>query len=114
MLPPEAAPSEQPSSVNQPGLATNAGGAAGALASWAFASVSRKLASGEVGEPVAQPSGTASPVPTVATQQAEGVSLEHAPPVANGSAAQQEQKRGPEDWGGDLMDVNDDTGDWSE
>lgn len=39
----------QAASENQPGLATNAAGAAGALAGWAFASVSKKVRVSELG-----------------------------------------------------------------
>ncbi|WAQ86687.1 hypothetical protein PtA15_7A415 [Puccinia triticina] len=115
-------------SSSQPGMAMNATGAAGALASWAFSSVSRKLTSSELASPDpkvpgASPSGNSGtpnsssshaqlPVPPTNMARADSFGLVNAFTLGNerppkGSEAPQA------DWGGDLMNVEADADDWS-
>ncbi|KAM0792352.1 hypothetical protein ACM66B_005032 [Microbotryomycetes sp. NB124-2] len=110
----------QAASQTQPGLATNAAGAAGALAGWAFASVSKKLSSAELQAPIERRPSTpghtpaATPNPngfagaTSASTTAPATPSLQVPGGFGGPASE------TEDWGGDLMDVNDDEGDWDE
>ncbi|SCV69517.1 BQ2448_2537 [Microbotryum intermedium] len=122
--------------ATQPGLATNAAGAAGALAGWAFASVSKKLSSAEAAAPMqAGPSIPASApiLPTTSPPKpaAGGESNGHASrpsvhrPFQSSSLSQPEGfdgeeeedddgNVGPEDWGQDLMDVHADDDDWDQ
>lgn len=130
--PPSAA--VQAVSLNQPGLALNAAGAAGALAGWAFASVSKKLSAAELqapidrANPISSPSSPQPPnVPVLNGNGFNGARPNHvhhleAPnlqrsasessSIPGGFELSEEDER--EDWGGDLMDVNDDEGDWDE
>ncbi|KNZ58503.1 uncharacterized protein VP01_191g17 [Puccinia sorghi] len=115
-------------SSSQPGMALNAAGAAGALASWAFSSVSRKLTSSEL---------AASPDPKIASGSASGQCgtlnstsspLAVVPPTSsmargdssglvNAFTQQQQQgdKSGEASWvvEGELMNVEADSDDWS-
>ncbi|GAA5875530.1 hypothetical protein JCM1840_005996 [Sporobolomyces johnsonii] len=103
----------QAASQTQPGLATNAAGAAGALAGWAFASVSKKLSSAELSAPIERQNSNPLPLSAPATPN---LALSPAPSAASlpGGFANEEEAAAAEDWGGDLMDVNGDAGDWSE
>ncbi|KAK4704408.1 SCY1-like protein 1, partial [Phenoliferia sp. Uapishka_3] len=120
----------QTTSQNQPGLATNTAGAAGALAGWAFASVTKKLSAAELeapinrGSPQLNGNGTAAlphPAhlephnPRVQRAASEGDMSRLSSPTSSfpGSFGGGEDEE-TEDWGGDLMDVNDDEGDWNE
>ncbi|KAH9813027.1 hypothetical protein DFH28DRAFT_897391 [Melampsora americana] len=125
-------PSISSATASQPGLAMSAAGAAGALAGWAFSSVSRKLTSTEMSTSIidkagpsldtlslsqngVQPSGnhptlnkpslpSRSESSNVATAFSLGSSTNTTgnPPKINAT------------WGdGDLMDVEDDVDDWS-
>ncbi|SCZ96994.1 BZ3500_MvSof-1268-A1-R1_Chr4-2g06919 [Microbotryum saponariae] len=123
--------------ATQPGLATNAAGAAGALAGWAFASVSKKLSSAEAAAHMsAGPSIPASAIlPPVASppKPAGRATNGHGPqssihrPFQSSSLAlpggfdeddeedeDEDGSAGPEDWGQDLMDVNADEDDWDQ
>ncbi|GAA6047618.1 hypothetical protein JCM3770_001591 [Rhodotorula araucariae] len=126
-LPPEAAaqqPALQAASQTQPGLATSATGAAGALAGWAFASVSKKLSSAELAAPIERRDSTPAASPALNGHGAHAavgaparVSTDSATPSLPGgfeSPALGGAPKGTEDWGGDLMDVHDDDGDWDE
>ncbi|GAA5904553.1 hypothetical protein JCM8208_004814 [Rhodotorula glutinis] len=127
-LAPEAAaqqPALQAAAQTQPGLATSATGAAGALAGWAFASVSKKLSTAELAAPIerrdsAPVNGHAAPPGAYGNGQGLApprTSTESATPSSSGgfdSPVVGGAPKGTEDWGGDLMDVNDDDGDWDE
>uniref|UniRef100_A0A0K3CH41 FGENESH: predicted gene_7.86 protein n=1 Tax=Rhodotorula toruloides TaxID=5286 RepID=A0A0K3CH41_RHOTO len=113
-------PALQAASQTQPGLATNAAGAAGALAGWAFASVSKKLSSAEMAAPIERRDSSQSissvnaPATNGATVPASRTSTDSAsasPQVPGGFGG---VAKGTEDWGGDLIDVNDDDADWDE
>ncbi|BGP22651.1 other/SCY1 protein kinase [Rhodotorula toruloides] len=116
----QQSPALQAASQTQPGLATNAAGAAGALAGWAFASVSKKLSSAEMAAPIERRDSSQS-VSSASTSAANGVtvpayrtstdSTSASPQVPGGFGG---VAKGTEDWGGDLMDVNDDDADWDE
>ncbi|BGP37790.1 Nuclear aminoacylation-dependent tRNA export pathway component [Rhodotorula kratochvilovae] len=126
-LPPSAAaeqPALQAAAQTQPALATSATGAAGALAGWAFASVSKKLSSAELAAPIERRDSTPAASPAL---NGHGYGAQHAaqarastdsatPSLPGGfdSPAVGGAPKGTEDWGGDLMDVNDDDGDWDE
>ncbi|GAA6006307.1 hypothetical protein JCM10207_000598 [Rhodosporidiobolus poonsookiae] len=114
--------------ASQPGVATNAAGAAGALAGWAFASVSKKLSSAELAAPIERrdsspsvpPSGAATPIPSNGFAPSAGGGAGRAsidsttstPALPGGFAGG--VARGTEDWGGDLMDVENDDAEWDE
>ncbi|KAA1077660.1 hypothetical protein PGT21_015179 [Puccinia graminis f. sp. tritici] len=114
-------------SSSQPGMAMNATGAAGALASWAFSSVSRKLTSSELASPEpkilgASPSGNSAtsnstsshaqlPVPPTNLARADSFGLVSAFTV--GSEQAPKESGVSQDWGGDLMNVEADADDWS-
>ncbi|KAM0753621.1 hypothetical protein T439DRAFT_377790 [Meredithblackwellia eburnea MCA 4105] len=117
-------------SQNQPGLATNTAGAAGALAGWAFASVSKKLSPADLEAPInrsipspaPQPNGNGRPqhldpgtgrVHRVASEgDLPSVTASPTPSFPGSFGGQDDEET--EDWGGDLMDVNDDEGDWND
>ncbi|GAA6059537.1 hypothetical protein JCM10212_006035 [Sporobolomyces blumeae] len=105
--------SSQPVPAPPVGLATNAAGAAGALAGWAFGSVSKKLSSAELAAPIERRDSTPTlPVPGQATTPSG--STPQSLPGGFAFEAQTENGGAKEDWGGDLMDVNDDAEDWNE
>ncbi|GJN88649.1 hypothetical protein Rhopal_001615-T1 [Rhodotorula paludigena] len=125
VLPPEAAQQPgamQAASQTQPGLATSATGAAGALAGWAFASVSKKISSAELAAPIERRDS----MPTTPALNGSGAAAaarasmdSNAPspaPLPGGfdAPAPGGVAKGTEDWGGDLMDVNDDDAEWDE
>ncbi|BGP53835.1 hypothetical protein JCM8202_005610 [Rhodotorula sphaerocarpa] len=117
-------PALQAAAQTQPGLATNAAGAAGALAGWAFASVSKKLSSAELAAPIERrdetPPVSLPATPDLGTAARPAISADQGAATAahhgrNGpSTAAGGLTKPAEDWGGDLMDVNDDDGDWNE
>ncbi|KAJ8295338.1 putative inactive serine/threonine-protein kinase scy1 [Rhodotorula toruloides] len=116
----QQSPALQAASQTQPGLATNAAGAAGALAGWAFASVSKKLSSAEMAAPIERRDSSQSissvnaPATNGATAPVSRTSIDStsaSPQVPGGFGG---VAKGTEDWGGDLMDVNDDDADWDE
>ncbi|KAK4058806.1 Nuclear aminoacylation-dependent tRNA export pathway component [Microbotryomycetes sp. JL221] len=122
---PSVAAAAQAASQTQPGLATNAAGAAGALAGWAFASVSKKLSSAELQAPIERrpstpgttPVGTPNPNGLANTNVSQTMGTSSSTPVTPSLQVPGGfGSTGPEaeDWGGDLMDVNDDEGDWDE
>ncbi|KNE89963.1 SCY1 protein kinase [Puccinia striiformis f. sp. tritici PST-78] len=118
-------------SSSQPGMAMNATGAAGALASWAFSSVSRKLTSSELNSPDPKvsaglpgglsgtPTSTSSqaqlPVPPTTMARTESFGLVNAFTLGGDRASKgSEPAHTPQaDWGGDLMNVEADADDWS-
>ncbi|KAK4053841.1 Nuclear aminoacylation-dependent tRNA export pathway component [Microbotryomycetes sp. JL201] len=112
-----SSPAAQAASQTQPGLATNAAGAAGALAGWAFASVSKKLSSAELQAPIERRPSTpghtpsATPNPNALSGVASSAPVTPSLQVPGGFSGNASET---EDWGGDLMDVNDDEGDWDE
>ncbi|GAA6029397.1 hypothetical protein JCM8097_003658 [Rhodosporidiobolus ruineniae] len=112
----------QAASQTQPGIATSATGAAGALAGWAFASVSKKLSTAELAAPIERRSSTpvvsGAATPVVNGSSSTGVprsstdsfvTTPSLPGGFDGGVA-----RGTEDWGGDLIDVENDDADWNE
>ncbi|CEQ39872.1 SPOSA6832_01420 [Sporobolomyces salmonicolor] len=123
----------QAASQTQPGLATNAAGAAGALAGWAFASVSKKvcsrfflplllagllahsenvpqLSSAELSAPIERQNSNPLSVSAPTTLNLAASSAPSTAGLPGGFAT--EEAAAAEDWGGDLMDVNADAGDW--
>ncbi|GAA5886151.1 hypothetical protein JCM3774_002997 [Rhodotorula dairenensis] len=115
-------PALQAAAQTQPGLATNAAGAAGALAGWAFASVSKKLSTAELAAPIERqvqsPSASLPVTPGIngdATRSG-GLSIDSNGSGGDGSGsfAAGGLSKPAEDWGGDLMDVHDDDDDWNE
>ncbi|GAA5949077.1 hypothetical protein JCM10213_007084 [Rhodosporidiobolus nylandii] len=109
----------QAASATQPGIATSATGAAGALAGWAFASVSKKLSATELAAPIERrDSGTGATTPVLNGAGANGSGA--TPRVSTDSLGATIPSlpggfdRAPEDWGGDLMDVENDDADWDE
>lgn len=130
--------SEQAARQNQPALATNAAGAAGALAGWAFASVQKTLSAAELKAPIdprASPvppnisggysngNGSINTVQSNSNGRSNGVrapipSIPRPPQVPStrtipgGFGIDTEEEEDQPDWGGDLMDVNDDDDDW--
>ena len=138
-------PALQAAAQTQPGLATNAAGAAGALAGWAFASVSKKvshlrftkdiegkgrplkkhlgnhwqLSSAELAAPIEKqvqsPSASLPVTPGINGESRQGGRLSVDSNGTDGGllGAAGGLSKPAEDWGGDLMDVHDDDGDWS-
>ncbi|GAA5978305.1 hypothetical protein JCM10908_004306 [Rhodotorula pacifica] len=111
-------PALQAAAQTQPGLATNAAGAAGALAGWAFASVSKKLSSAELAAPIERQAPTP-PVSMPVTPDTNGRPRDASLSIDSnghdgGLLGAGGLSKPAEDWGGDLMDVNDDDGDWNE
>lgn len=136
----------QPIVQNLPDVAINASGAAGALASWAFASVSKKVCHALLSHPFLSTNSSfslaklsaaeleapnhlsrSSTVPVVSAGNDSRRQIvsppalntrtfsEGASPAVSMSGSFNLDDEGPvEDWGGDLMDVNDDDGDWGE
>ncbi|GAA5974494.1 hypothetical protein JCM21900_006691 [Sporobolomyces salmonicolor] len=102
----------QAASQTQPGLATNAAGAAGALAGWAFASVSKKLSSAELSAPIERQNSNPLSVSAPTTLNLAASSAPSTAGLPGGFAT--EEAAAAEDWGGDLMDVNADAGDWGD
>lgn len=119
--------------ASAPGLATTAGGAAGALAGWAFTSLGKKVrrTAGHLRSPHPRqlmPGDLQSQIERAPTPQANGST-----PLANGStpvvlrpaigggsasavptvSADSANNSDAGDWGGDLMDANADDDDWS-
>ncbi|GAA5932952.1 COPI-interacting protein CEX1 [Sporobolomyces koalae] len=104
-------------------LATNAAGAAGVLAGWAFGGVGKKLSTAELSQPIERRSSTpALPQTTAPTNSESSMSNGNTlpggfefgePQVAPATTAGQ-SVTAKDDWGPDLMDVNDDTQDWDE
>lgn len=121
-------------SSSQPGIAMSATGAAGALASWAFSSVSRKLTSTEIGsssgpKSFIQPnldnqsntlnsstSQSRSPIPSANLTCMDSTGLANTFAISNDQSQNgvtSIQVGSQIDWGGDLMNVEDDADDWS-
>lgn len=112
-------PALQAAAQTQPGLATNAAGAAGALAGWAFASVSKKLSSAELAAPIEKqvqsPSASLPVTPGINGESRQGrLSVDSNGTDGGLLGAAGGLSKPAEDWGGDLMDVHDDDGDWNE
>ncbi|GAA5972574.1 hypothetical protein JCM8115_000271 [Rhodotorula mucilaginosa] len=112
-------PALQAAAQTQPGLATNAAGAAGALAGWAFASVSKKLSSAELAAPIEKqvqsPSASLPVTPGVNGESRQSrLSVDSNGTDGSSLGAAGGLSKPAEDWGGDLMDVHDDDGDWNE
>ncbi|GAA6019640.1 hypothetical protein JCM11491_002836 [Sporobolomyces phaffii] len=100
------------------GLATNAAGAAGVLAGWAFGGVGKKLSTAELAAPIER-RGSTPTIPT-ASSAAGTPTFPHSGAIPGGFAFEPQtgdaEGAAPAiaDWGGDLMDVNDDAEDWDE
>ncbi|GAA5916832.1 hypothetical protein JCM6882_006367 [Rhodosporidiobolus microsporus] len=108
----------QAAAQTQPAIATSATGAAGALAGWAFASVSKKLSSAELAAPIERRDSTPS-VSGVATPTLNGANGGGGVPRSSTDSATTPSlpggfEKGTEDWGGDLIDVENDDADWNE
>ncbi|CAH7667548.1 SCY1 protein kinase [Phakopsora pachyrhizi] len=123
-------------SNSQPGIAMSAAGAAGALAGWAFSSVSRKLTSNELSSDIAsgkfsaEPSNGASSKPHLSSPDLSS-SLAPPPNLSRMNSAtltkaftfeddtqskaftELSDKGAGKSWGDDLMDVEADADDWS-
>ncbi|GAA5911133.1 uncharacterized protein JCM6883_004282 [Sporobolomyces salmoneus] len=98
------------------GLATNAAGAAGVLAGWAFGGSAKKLSTAELAAPIERRVSTPS-LPTATSSDPNVATLPQSQDgtLPGGFAFEpQVAATTKEDWGGDLMDVNDDTEDWDE
>ncbi|GAA5874201.1 hypothetical protein JCM8547_007789 [Rhodosporidiobolus lusitaniae] len=114
---PQTGFANQAAAQTQPAIATSSTGAAGALAGWAFASVSKKLSSAELAAPIERrdstpaPSGAATPTVPPSNNGAGRTSTDSfgAIPTLPGGF-----EKGTEDWGGDLIDVENDDADWNE
>lgn len=117
-------------SSSQPGMAMSATGAAGALASWAFSSVSRKLTSSEMGSSIHPKSPTSYaqvenstssqatlPVPPVHLSRTDSTSVANAftfhQEVSNNATGSLDQGTSWGNDGSDLMNVEADGDDWS-
>ncbi|GAA5968011.1 hypothetical protein JCM11641_003698 [Rhodosporidiobolus odoratus] len=111
----------QAAGSTQPGIATSTSGAAGALAGWAFASVSKKLSTADLATPIERrPSAPPTPALNGATAPAGSAaaspraSTDGSIPGGFDFASARGAQKGTEDWGGDLMDVENDDADWDE
>ncbi|PLW44096.1 hypothetical protein PCASD_04875 [Puccinia coronata f. sp. avenae] len=113
---------------SQPGMALNATGAAGALASWAFSSVSRKLTSNELAPTDSKMTTTGSPSGHSGTPNSSTSHVQQIPVVPPTNMARSDSyglvnaftagtehvaKESEPSWGGDLMNVEADADDWS-